>query len=71
MFEHRQDQVQEMLQKSAEFRAIYNRHQRLDEQVVAAEEGDEPIDDITLTQLKKKKLLAKDQLARILGSGND
>jgi uncharacterized protein YdcH (DUF465 family) len=67
MFEHRQNKVQEMLQSSDEFRAIYDRHQRLDEQVTAAEEGQEPMDEITLTQLKKKKLLAKDQLARILG----
>ncbi len=71
MFEHRQDQVQEMLENSDEFRAIYNRHQMLDKQVTAAEEGDEPMDDVTLVQLKKKKLLAKDQLARILGSGSD
>jgi len=71
MFEHRQDQVQEMLDSSAEFRAIYNRHQTLDKQVTAAEQGDEPMDDVTLVQLKKKKLLAKDQLAQILGSGSD
>lgn len=71
MFEHRQDQVQEMLKSSDEFRAIYNRHQMLDRQVTAAEEGQEPMDDVTLVQLKKKKLLAKDQLARILGSGSD
>ena len=70
MFEHRQDQVQEMLNNSDEFRAIYNRHQRPDQKGTAAEAGNEPIDDVTLAQLKKKKLLAKDQLARILGSGS-
>lgn len=71
MFEHRQEQVQEMLASSAEFRAIYNRHQKLDKKVTAVEEGNEPMDETTLVQLKKKKLMAKDQLARILVNETD
>lgn len=71
MFENRQEQVQEMLASSAEFRAIYDRHQMLDKKVTAVEEGVEPMDETTLVQLKKKKLLAKDQLARILVSETD
>ena len=70
MFEHRQDQMQAMLKSSDEFRAIYNRHQELDKQVTAAEEGDHPMDDLALNQLKKKKLQMKDQLNRLLARGN-
>jgi len=70
MFEHRQDKMEALLKSSDEFRAIYNRHQALDRQVTAAEEGSEPMDDLTLAQLKKKKLQAKDQLARLLSTGN-
>ncbi len=70
MFEHRQSQMEQMLKSNAEFRAIYNRHQELDKQVTAAEEGDHPMDDLALSQLKKKKLQAKDQLNRLLAAGN-
>jgi uncharacterized protein YdcH (DUF465 family) len=70
MFEHRQEQMEQMLKSNDEFRAIYNRHQQLDKQVTAAEEGEEPMDDLTLSQLKKKKLQAKDQLARLMAHGN-
>lgn len=70
MFEHRQDQMQELLKSNAEFRAVYNRHQALDKQVTAAEDGSHPMDDLTLAQLKKKKLQAKDKLARLMSSGN-
>lgn len=70
MFEHRQEQMQHLLKSNDEFRAIYNRHQQLEKKVTAAEEGDEPMDDLTLSQLKKKKLQMKDQLARLMSHGN-
>ncbi len=69
MFENRQSQMEQMLKSNAEFRALYNRHQELDKQVTAAEEGSHPMDDLALSQLKKKKLQAKDQLNRILATG--
>ncbi len=70
MFEHRQDKMHNLLKSNAEFRAIYNRHQELDKRVTAAEEGSQPMDDLTLNQLKKRKLQAKDQLARLMSVGN-
>ena len=70
MFEHRQDQMEDLLKSSDEFRAIYNRHQELDKRVTAAEEGSEPMDDLSLAQLKKKKLQAKDKLAKLMSIGN-
>ncbi len=70
MFEHRQDKMEKLLKNNDEFRAIYNRHQELDKRVTAAEEGVQPMDDLSLNQLKKKKLQAKDQLARLMSAGN-
>lgn len=70
MFEHRQDQMEQMLKSSDEFRAIYNKHQELDKRVSAAEEGTQPMDDLSLNQLKKKKLQAKDKLDRLLSTGD-
>lgn len=69
MFEHRQDQMQEMLKRSDEFRAIYNRHQKLEKQVIEAEEGNRPMDELALSQLKKKKLQMKDRLNHLMSNG--
>lgn len=68
MFEHRQDQLQQMLKENEEFLNVYNKHQELDKRVTAAELGTAPMDDLALHQLKKEKLFAKDQLARMMDS---
>ena len=68
MFEHRQDQLQQMLKENEEFLNVYNKHQELDKRVEAAELGTAPMDDLALHQLKKEKLFAKDQLARMMDS---
>ena len=70
MFEHRQDQMEDMLKSSEEFRRLYNKHQELDKRVTQAEEGSRPMDDLALHQLKKEKLFAKDQLNRLMSAGN-
>lgn len=66
MFEHRQQVMEKLLKENEDFRRIYNRHQELDKQVTAAEIGTAPMEDLALNQLKKEKLWAKDQLARIM-----
>ncbi len=66
MFERRQDQLEKLRNENAEFRRIYNRHQELDKRVAAAETGDAPLGDMALNQMKKEKLRAKDQLARMM-----
>lgn len=66
MFNNRQEEVKKMLQDNIEFQRIYSKHQQLDQQVNEAEEGALAVDDITLAQWKKKKLLAKDRLADLL-----
>ncbi len=68
MFEHHQQEMEKLMKENEDFLRIYNRHQELDKRVSAAETGTAPMEDLALNQLKKEKLWAKDQLARIMGS---
>ncbi len=60
-----QNDVDALITSSTEFRQLYRRHQQLDKQVLDAELGVLPIDDITLSRMKKEKLAAKDRLTRL------
>ena len=66
MFEHRQEQMEKMKEENEDFLRVYNRHQELDKRVTAAEGGTATIEHLALNQLKKEKLWAKDQLARMM-----
>lgn len=66
MFEHHQEELEKLKVENEDFLRIYNRHQELDKRVTAAEAGTAPMEDLALNQLKKEKLWAKDQLARIM-----
>ena len=68
MFEHRQEQMEKLMKENEEFLRVFNRHQELDKRVTAAEIGAAPMEDLALNKLKKEKLYAKDQLARIMDS---
>jgi uncharacterized protein YdcH (DUF465 family) len=68
MFEHHQQEMETLMKENEDFLRIYNRHQELDKRVSAAETGTAPMEDLALNQLKKEKLWAKDQLARIMDS---
>ena len=70
MFEHRPSEMESMLESSAEFRRLYDKHQELDKRVCQAEAGNRPMDDLALHQLKKEKLHAKDQLNQLLSSAH-
>lgn len=48
------------------FRQLYFHHQKLDKKVADADNGILPIDDLTLTRMKREKLQAKDRLTRML-----
>ena len=54
------------MKENPEFLRIFNRHQELDRRVTDAEIGTAPMEDLALVKLKKEKLLAKDQLARMM-----
>ena len=66
MFEHRQEQLEKLKTEDQDFLRVFNRHQELDKRVTAAEVGTAPMEDLALNQLKKEKLWAKDQLARMM-----
>jgi len=66
MFEHHQEEMERMMKENEDFLRIYNRHQELDKRVTAAEIGTAPMEDLALNKLKKEKLRAKDQLARMM-----
>jgi uncharacterized protein len=65
MFEGQQNEIESLMQQNAEFRALYMRHRELDKQVLDAELGVLPLDDMTLVRLKKEKLWAKDKLTHL------
>lgn len=66
MFEgHPQAELEEVMKANPEFRQLYYRHKELDKQVLDAELGVLPIDDTRLSQMKREKLAAKEQLLRM------
>jgi uncharacterized protein len=66
MFEERpQPEIEALMKANPEFRQLYQRHKDLDKKVMDAELGVLPIDDLTLAQMKREKLAAKDRLVRM------
>jgi len=56
--------VDVLLSSNVEFRRLYNRHKQLDKQVLDAELGVLPLDDVRLALMKKEKLQTKDRLTQ-------
>ncbi|RPE79604.1 YdcH family protein [Vulcaniibacterium tengchongense] len=66
MFEERpQPEIEALMKSNPEFKRLYQRHKDLDKKVMDAELGVLPIDDLTLAQMKREKLAAKDRLVRL------
>jgi len=66
MFEGQpQVELDALMKANTEFRQLYHRHKELDKQVLDAELGVLPVDDTTLSQMKREKLAAKDRLVRM------
>jgi uncharacterized protein YdcH (DUF465 family) len=66
MFEGQpQEELEAMMKSDAEFRQLLHRHRELDKQVLDAELGVLPLDDNTLSRMKREKLYAKDRLLRM------
>jgi uncharacterized protein YdcH (DUF465 family) len=69
MFEEQpQQQIEALIRSNPEFRQLYQRHRDMDKRVMDAELGVLPIDDVTLGQMKREKLAAKDRLTRMYAS---
>jgi uncharacterized protein YdcH (DUF465 family) len=66
MFEERpQPEIDALIKSNPEFKQLYQRHKDLDKKVMDAELGVLPIDDVTLGQMKREKLAAKDRLVQL------
>lgn len=65
---HSHEELEALLKRNPEFRRLYHHHRELNSKVMDAELGVLPIDDTTLAQMKKEKLLAKDRLTRMVES---
>ena len=66
MFEGQaQNEIEAMMKSDPEFRQLFHRHRELDKQVLDAELGVLPLDDVTLLRMKREKLQAKDRLTRM------
>jgi len=71
MFEGQpQAELDAMMKTNPEFRQLYQRHKELDKQVLDAELGVLPIDDVTLSRMKREKLAAKDRLTRLFDASH-
>ena len=69
MFEEQpQQEIDALMRSNPEFKQLYQRHRDLDKKVMDAELGVLPIDDVTLHQMKREKLAAKDRLVRLYDS---
>lgn len=66
--EQPQQEIDALIRSNPEFKQLYQRHQTLDKKVMDAELGVLPIDDLTLGQMKREKLAAKDKLTRLFES---
>lgn len=66
MFEGQpQSEIDALIKADPEFKQLYQRHKFLDKKCMDAELGVLPIDDVTLGQMKREKLRAKEKLTRL------
>lgn len=66
MFEYENEIVQSLLTENDDFKRLFDKHDRLKRRVQEANTGVEPVDDFSLENLKKEKLLLKDRMAAII-----
>lgn len=68
MFEDEQSAVAELLRSNTHFRELYDQHESLDQEIQDDVDRVHPLGDETLTQLKRRKLFLKDQMANMIHS---
>ncbi len=66
MFEYDNEIVESLLSENRDFERLYNKHVELKQRVEQANAGNEAMDELSLEQLKKEKLLVKDRLATLI-----
>jgi len=71
MFEGQsQAELDAIIKTNPEFKNLYQRHKELDKQVLDAELGVLAIDDLTLSKMKREKLMAKDRLTTMFAAAH-
>ena len=71
MFEGQsQAELDAIIKTNPEFKNLYQRHKELDKQVLDAELGVLAIDDLTLSRMKREKLMAKDRLTTMFAAAH-
>ena len=66
MFEHDQDIVDSLLLENLDFKRLYEKHCELKQRVKEANMGTLPVDDFSLENMKKEKLMLKDKMAHMI-----
>ena len=66
MLHEYKDEIHELKQSNAHFAHIFEKHNKLDNKIEHAEMGDTPMTDIELENLKKEKLLLKDEAYKMI-----
>ena len=66
MLHEYRDEIHDLKQKDAHFTNIFDKHNALDDKIVHAENGDTPMTDMELENLKKEKLLLKDEAYKMI-----
>jgi len=66
MFENQSpEDVDVLIKSNIEFKRLYQRHKELDKKVTAAGHNALPIDDVTLSRMKREKLATKERLLHL------
>jgi uncharacterized protein YdcH (DUF465 family) len=66
MFPEYRDLISALKGRDPHFSRLFHRHNALDQEIKNMETGAAPADDMAIEQLKKEKLLLKDQIYLIL-----
>jgi uncharacterized protein YdcH (DUF465 family) len=66
MLSEYREEISELKQKNAHFAKIFEKHNELDQKAKDADEGRLHLSDIELEQLKKEKLLLKDEALHMI-----
>lgn len=68
MFSHDQDIVEKLLEENEEFKTMYQKHRELNKKVDRVGSGELPLSDDAAHDLKKEKLLLKDEMAQMISN---
>jgi len=66
MLHEYREEISELKQQNAHFAKIFERHNELDQKAKDADEGRLHLSDMELEQIKKEKLLLKDQALHMI-----